>query len=148
MLYLPFLNLEKKSYKVKIFSCFERKKKNYKSFKTFQHRAKISIIVKYFETDQKQIYGPVNIFSGRNIMTVYTRRKISIANKGKKRSVQTKKKISLSLTGRKLSNNHKINLKSKLTGENNPRFGKKHSKYSKRKISLSNFRLKILKSYD
>ena len=42
-------------------------------------------------------------------MTLLTKKKISIANKGKKKSNDFKKKISLALTGRQLSSEHKSN---------------------------------------
>jgi hypothetical protein len=106
-------------------------------FKTFQHRAKISISLRGFKMDDIHKYNIINTTFNRGSMSTLTKKKISIGNKGKKRSTEIKKKISLALTGRKLSFEHKLKLKNKLSGINNPRYNKTHSKNSKRKISMS-----------
>mmetsp|Transcript_5076 Transcript_5076/g.11283 ORF Transcript_5076/g.11283 Transcript_5076/m.11283 type:complete len:96 (+) Transcript_5076:245-532(+) len=91
----------------------------------------------------KHKYNIINAVSNRGSMTLLTRKKISIGNRGKKRSTEIKKKISRSLTGRKLTFEHKLKLKNKLSGINNPRSSKTHSKNSKRKISMSMLKKKL-----
>ena len=137
-LYLLNDTLKQKNHRSNKFIFYEKKKNVYMSlFKTFQHRAKISISLKGFKMDGKHKYNIRNAVSNRGRMTLLTKKKISIGNRGKKRSTEIKKKISLALTGRKLSFEHKLKLKNKLSGINNPRSNKTHSKHSKRKISIS-----------
>ena len=116
--------------------CYQRNI-NKPLFKTFQHRAKISLSMKgniKSDLHKKKI---IIAHANKGVMTLLTKKKISIANKGKKKSNDFKKKISLALTGRQLSSEHKSKLTYKLSGNKNPRFGKKHSKTWKRKISMS-----------
>lgn len=58
-----------------------------------------------------------------------------LKHKGKILSEKTKAKISLSLTGRSLSEDTKRKLSATNKGENNPRYGKKHSLESRKKMS-------------
>jgi len=71
-----------------------------------------------------------------------TRKKLSIANKGKKRSKETRKKLSISKMGDKNSfygKHHSEETKRKISealkGENNPNYGKKLSEEHKKSIS-------------
>ena len=61
------------------------------------------------------------------------------SNRGKKRTEETKRKIgqanSMSLKDRKLSEETKQKLSDRLSGENNPFFGRKHSKQLQEQIS-------------
>jgi hypothetical protein len=80
-----------------------------------------------------------------------TKKKISKANSGKKRTEETKKKMSEAQSGKKLSEETKLKLSkaslgrkhtkeaiAKFSGKNHPMYGKKHTKESKEKMSKAN----------
>nr|UXY87681.1 CMESO_556 [Cryptomonas curvata] len=144
LLYIFYYNLKNIYHTKKEIMSYQKRNINKLLSKTFQHRAKISLKMKGNKknvSNKNKIMAQVN----KRVMTTFTKKKISIANKGKIKTDEFKKKISLALTGRELSFEHKSKLKDKLSGEKNPRFGKKHTKLSKRKISktISN---KIIKN--
>ena len=62
---------------------------------------------------------------------------MSFSKKGKKLKKNVKLKISESLKGRLFSDKHKNNLRLALSGLKNPMFGRTHSKFIRRKISIS-----------
>lgn len=142
-LYLFHNKLKQKNHRSNKLIFYEKKNIYTSLYKTFQHRAKISISMKGYKMNDKHRNNIINAASNRGNMTLLTRKKISIGNRGKKRSIEIKKKISRALTGRKLSLEHKLKLKKKLSGINNPRSNKTHSKNSKRKISMSMLKKKI-----
>jgi hypothetical protein len=142
-LYLVQKKLKQRNHRSNNLIFYERKNVYKSLFKTFQHRAKISISLTGFKMNGKHKYNIINAVSNRGSMTLLTRKKISIGNRGKKRSTEIRKKISQALTGRKLSFEHRLKLKNKLSGINNPRSNKTHSKNSKRKISMTMLKKKI-----
>jgi len=123
------------NYNKKKLKLYNKKRYIKPPFKTFQHRAKLSLSLKKFKISD--VYKNKITNTTKKVMSLLIKKKISLANKGKKRTNDVKKKISLALSGRKISFEHKMKIKKKLSGKNNPRFGKKHSKISKRKISVS-----------
>jgi|Transcript_40641 hypothetical protein len=102
---------------------------------TFQHRAKISILVKKFKFLTTTLKLTSNVINSKLPISQLTRKKISLSKKGKKRGGGIAFKISNSLRGRFFSDKHKNNLKRALSGFKNPMFGRFHSKYVKRRIS-------------
>merc|ERR1712166_277888 len=110
---------------------------------TFQHRARISILIENF----KPLNNKANIFkhtvsSNHSVSSTLpvsqlTRKKISLSKKGKKLKKKVAFKISNSLRGRSLTDKHKSNLKWALSGIKNPMFGRLHSKYVRITISKS-----------
>ncbi|ABW97866.1 hypothetical protein HAN_1g18 (nucleomorph) [Hemiselmis andersenii] len=104
-------------------------------YRTFQHRAKLSFCLKNRKLDKKHKDSINFSMLKRGSVSVLTRQKISLANKGRKKTEKVCQKIKSSLKNRRLTKHHKKKIKEKLTGKNNPMFGKKHSKNTKRKIS-------------
>ena len=124
---------------------YENSKTNDRDTKirTFQHKAKISNALKNRFLEKKHRDSIDFSITKRDIITILTKQKISMANKGKKRNDTIRKKISMSLKYRSLSDAHRQNLKKKFSGMNNPMFGKRHSKKTKRRISQSLIRARI-----
>jgi hypothetical protein len=114
-----------------------KKKSKLGCVSSFQNRAKLSISLK--NRKLSGIHKESIKFSRRKkkkrSMSMLTRQKISLAHKGKKTKESTKKRISDSLKKRFLSKKYKRSLNIKLSGKKNPMFGKKHSIFTKRKIS-------------
>jgi len=102
---------------------------------TFQHKAKISVLVKKSKFLTTTLKLTNNIINSKLPISQLIRKKISLSKKGKKREGGIAFKISNSLRGRFFSDKHKNNLKKALSGFKNPMFGKFHSKYVKRRIS-------------
>jgi hypothetical protein len=104
---------------------------------TFQHRARLSILRKnnISPSSTIQLY---NFQKYSNLpFSQLTRKKMSFSKKGKKLKKNVKLKISESLKGRLFSDKHKNNLRLALSGLKNPMFGRTHSKFIRRKISIS-----------
>jgi len=102
---------------------------------TFQHRAKISIIVKKIKLLNTTIKLTNHLKGSKLPISQLTRKKIGLSKKGKKKGCNITFKISNSLRGRFFSEKHKNNLKKALSGVKNPMFGRFHSKHVKRRIS-------------
>lgn len=88
----------------------------------------------------RELLGKENVYNaaagGSNcVMSEETKKKISLANKGKKHTNQTKNKISLSHMGKKLSQNTKDKLSKTNKGRLPPNTGKKHTNEAKEKMS-------------
>ena len=66
-----------------------------------------------------------------------TRKKMSVAHKGKKLSEDHKEKLSKSHKGKIFSEKHKEKISEVKKGKNNPMFGRKHSKKSNLKNAIS-----------
>lgn len=124
---------------IHIFTHSARKKSKLGYVSSFQNRAKLSISLK--NRRLSGIHKESIKFSmkkkKKRSMTIFTRQKISLGLKGKKKKESTKKKISDSLKKRFLSEKWKKSLKIQFNGKKNPMFGKKHSIFTKRKISMT-----------
>jgi uncharacterized protein YcfL len=79
------------------------------------------------------------------IFSEESKRKMSLANKGKKVSDETRIKLSLALSGsknpqfgKKVSDETRMKLSLALSGKNHPQFGKKLSDETRMKLSLAN----------
>jgi hypothetical protein len=136
----------KNTYNNKKILFYQKRNINKPLFKSFQHRAKVSLKMKGKTKKDSHKNKIIASCSIKGLMPMVTKRKISLANKGKAKTSEFKKKISIALKGRKISPEHKLKLKHKLSGYRNPRFGKRHTKFSKRKISISMCNKKILNS--
>lgn len=89
-----------------------------------EHKRKISEFLKNYYKNKKNhpMYGKTHLCKGKQIHTEESKRKISLANKGRLKSEEHKLKISLSKKG-------------KVSGKNNPFYGRHHSEEIKKKIS-------------
>lgn len=77
------------------------------------------------------------------LVSVTTRKKLSIANTGKHPSIETRKKISLARKGKKLSIGTRNRMSEAHRGEKNHLFGKQLSVDHKEKISLAHIGKKL-----
>ena len=68
-------------------------------------------------------------------MSEETRRKLSLANTGKKHSEETRRKIGEAFRGRKLSPEHIAKISESLKGEGNPNYGKHYTPEASRRQS-------------
>jgi len=73
----------------------------------------------------------------RKPMSEETRRKLSIANTGKRHSEETKRKISLATRGRRHTEEWKKMMSERFKGEGNPNYGKPFSEESSKRQSIS-----------
>jgi len=97
----------------------------------------ISWIACFNSTNKKIGYNIENGGKGIGKMSDETKKKLSIANKGKTHSDETKKKISIAGTGRSHSEEAKKKISIANTGENHPMFGKQVSDETKKKLSIA-----------
>lgn len=104
-------------------------------------------LIQLYRSNEKE-YG-YNLTSGGDgcpgvIPSEETRKKLSIANKGKIRTLETRERLSKAKTGVKLSEETRRKLSechSDINGSNNPMYGKHHSDEAKRKMSETKKRL-------
>lgn len=98
-----------------------------------------SWMIKYNSLNKK--YGYNLKTAARQIPTEETKRKMSLAGKGRIMSAETKKKLSLAKKGKKLSPKLKELACKQLVhgfGKDNPFYGKKHTEETKKKLSILN----------
>lgn len=81
-----------------------------------------------------KMYGTIGPNRGKKLSET-TKLKMSKSKIGTKLSDETKQKLSKINRGKKLSNETILKLKEKLSGKNNPMYGKKHTKETRKKLS-------------
>lgn len=72
---------------------------------------------------------------GNSLPSEETKKRMSLSNKGKIRSIEQRKRVSDGRKGMKFSEGHKKNISISKCGQNHPNFGKHRSEETKRKLS-------------
>mmetsp|Transcript_15285 Transcript_15285/g.38876 ORF Transcript_15285/g.38876 Transcript_15285/m.38876 type:complete len:151 (-) Transcript_15285:2636-3088(-) len=118
-----------------IYNFFSMNSSENRHYRTFQHKAKISFRLKSQQIEQKTekffFLSKISMDPG----ALFHRQKIIPVNKEERTVEQTGQKNKFSFKKRRLTKQHRNKIKQKLIGKNNPMFGRKHSKQTKRKIS-------------